>query len=57
MYYLSDGVKVKYKIQIHFITCLSRLINWKCCTVESEESSTRRLFVVDWDSEGFQVIA
>ena len=51
---LSQVARLLY----HFITCLSHVVNnWKCCTEDSEESSTPRLYVVDWDSEDFQVIA
>ena len=51
---LSQVARLLY----HFITCLSHIVNnWKCCTEDSEESSTPRLYVVDWDSEDFQVIA
>ena len=47
---LSQVARLLY----HCITYLSRTINWKCCM---EESLTPRPFVVDWDSEDFQIIA
>ena len=47
---LSQVARLLY----HFITCLSRVKKSKLCT---QQSSTHRPFVVDWDSEEIQVIA
>ena len=47
---LSQVARLLY----HFITCLSRVNKSKLCT---QQSSTHRPFVVDWDSEEIQVIA
>ena len=47
---LSQVARLLY----HFITCLSHVKKSKRCT---QESSTPRPFVVDWDSEEIQVIA
>ena len=47
---LSQVARLLY----HFITCLSHVKKSKLCT---QQSSTHRPFVVDWDSEEIQVIA
>ena len=47
---LSQVARLLY----HFITCLSHVKKSKRCT---QESSTPRPFVVDWDSEEIQVLA
>ena len=47
---LSQVTRLLY----HFITCLSHVNKSKLCT---QQSSTHRPFVVDWDSEEIQVIA